>query len=64
MIKGLGFVGVIFVVLAIIFLGIAARDYLKADRQITIACKVRLWLAFIFAAVGIGLSFLERFLSR
>jgi H+/Cl- antiporter ClcA len=52
-------VGVVFACLALVFLGLAWRDYLKEQGRKTISRNVWLRLAFIFAAVGIGLSFLH-----
>jgi hypothetical protein len=52
-------VGVAFVGLALVFLGLAWRDYLKEQGRMTISRNVWLRLAFIFMAVGIGLSFLH-----
>jgi hypothetical protein len=51
----------VFIAIAVIFLGIAFHDYLKAQGQLTIARKVWLRIAFIFAGVGIGLYFLQIF---
>ncbi|HVO83154.1 MAG TPA: hypothetical protein VMU60_01895 [Syntrophobacteria bacterium] len=53
---------VVFVALAVVFVGIALRDYLKAEGKLSIARKTWLRIAFIFAGVGIGLFFLETFL--
>ena len=51
--------GIVFVALAGIFIGIALRDYLNAEGKMTIARKVWLRMAFIFICVGIGLYFLQ-----
>jgi hypothetical protein len=53
--------GIVFIAIAVIFLGIAFRDYLKAEGKLTIARKVWIRIAFIFAGVGIGLYFLQIF---
>lgn len=53
--------GIVFIAIAVIFLGVAFRDYLKAQGQLTIARKVWLRIAFTFAGVGIGLYFLQIF---
>jgi len=55
---------VVFVALAVVFVGIALRDYLKAEGKLTIARKTWLRIAFIFAGVGIGLFFVQVFLVR
>ena len=47
--------GLVFVALAVIFLGIAVQDYLKAEGKITPARQAWLRIAFIFAGVSIGL---------
>ena len=52
---------IVFVAIAIIFIGVTFRDYLKAEGKMTIARKVWLRMAFIFASVGIGLYFLQTF---
>ena len=56
--QGPGSIGLIFVALAVVFVGIAVRDYLKAEAKLTIARKTWLRIAFIFAGVGIGLYLL------
>ncbi|MEW6290758.1 MAG: hypothetical protein AB1545_12990 [Thermodesulfobacteriota bacterium] len=52
-------VGITFVGLGVVFLGLALHDYLKERGMMTISRNVWLRLAFIFTAVGIGLSFLH-----
>lgn len=52
-------VGVAFVGLAVVFLGLAWRDYRREQGRMTISAKTRLRLAIIFMAVGLGLSFLS-----
>ncbi len=54
--------GIVFVALAVVFVGIALRDYLKTEAKMTIARKIWLRMAFIFAGVGIGLYFFQIFL--
>ena len=54
-------VGVIFVALAVMFVGIALRDYLKTEGKLTFARKTWLRIAFVFAGVGIGLFLLQAF---
>jgi len=51
--------GIVFVALAVIFLGVTFRDYLKAEGKMTIARKIWIRMSFIFAAVGIGLYFVH-----
>jgi hypothetical protein len=43
----------VFVGLAVIFFGVAVRDYLKSEGKLTPARKTCLRVAFIFAGVGI-----------
>jgi putative copper export protein len=57
-------VGILFIGISLIFVVLVVRDYLKSGGKMTISRRVWLRLALIFAAVGIGLSFLERFLSH
>ncbi len=54
--------GIIFVAIAVIFIGVALRDYLNTEGKMTIARKIWIRMAFIFAAVGIGLFFVQIFL--
>jgi hypothetical protein len=54
-------VSIIFIGISVIFLIVSFRDYLKTEGKMTIARKVWLRLALIFAAVGIGLYFLQTF---
>jgi len=54
-------IGIIFVALAVVFVGIALRDYLKTTGKMTIAQKVWIRMAFIFAGVGIGLFLIHIF---
>jgi hypothetical protein len=55
-------VGVAFLGLAVVFFGLSWRDYLREQGRKTISRTVWLRLAFIFAAVGIGLCFLHFFI--
>jgi len=54
---------IVFVAIAVIFIGVTFRDYLKAEGKMTIARKIWIRMAFIFAAVGIGLYFLQIFFA-
>ncbi len=60
--NGPAYIGIVFVAIAVIFLGAVIRDYLKTEGKMTIARKVWLRMAFIFAAVGLGLFFVQTFL--
>jgi len=60
-VKGPASIGIVFVALAVVFVGIALRDFLKAEGKMTIARKILIRMAFIFAAVGIGLFFFQIF---
>jgi len=51
----------VFIAIAVIFLGVAFRDYLKTEGKLTIARRIWIRMAFIFAGVGIGLYFLQIF---
>jgi hypothetical protein len=53
--------GIIFIALAVVFLGVALRDYLKTEGKLTIARKIWIRMAFIFAGVGIGLYLVHTF---
>jgi len=57
--KTLPFLGPVFVAAAVIFIGVAIQDYLKAEAKLTPARKAWIRMAFIFAAVGIGLYFVQ-----
>ena len=52
-------IGIAFVALALFFFGLSWRDYLREQGRKTISRTVWLRLAFIFLAVGIGLSLLH-----
>ncbi len=60
--QGPSSIGIVFVAIGVIFIGIALRDYLNAEGKMTIARKIWLRIAFIFAGVGIGLFFMQIFL--
>ena len=60
--QGPSSLSIVFVAIAIIFIGVALRDYLKAEGKMTIARKIWIRMAFIFAAVGIGLFMVQNFL--
>ena len=52
---------VVFVAIAIFFLGAVLRDLLKTEGKLTINRKIWLRLAFNFAGVGVGLFFVQAF---
>jgi hypothetical protein len=54
-------IGIIFFAIAVIFIGVAFRNYLNVEGKMTIARKIWLRMAFVFAIVGIGLYFLQLF---
>ena len=56
-------VGIVFIALAVVFVGITVQDYLKETGKLTIARKTWLRVAFIFSGVGICLSFLNIFIK-
>jgi hypothetical protein len=56
---GAGDPALVFVALAIIFVALALRDYLRGEGQLTPARQTWLRVAFIFAGVGIGLYLLR-----
>ena len=60
--QGPSSVSVVFVAIAVIFIGVALRDFLKAEGKATIARTIWIRMAIIFAAVGIGLFFVQIFL--
>ena len=53
-------IGIVFVAIAVIFISVAFRDYLNAEGKMTIARKIWIRMAIIFAAVGIGLFFVQQ----
>ena len=50
---------IVFVAIAVIFVGVAFRDYLITEGKMTVARKIWIRMVFIFAAVGIGLFFVQ-----
>ena len=44
---------IVFIALAVLFVGLALRDYLKSEDKLTPARKAWLRIAFIFSSVGI-----------
>jgi len=58
------FVSIVFIGISIIFLAVSLRDYLKNGSTMTIARRVWLRMALIFAVVGIGLYFLHVCLNQ
>lgn len=54
-------VSIIFLTISVIFLIVSLRDYLQSKGAKAIARRIWLRMAFIFAAVGIGLYFLNHF---
>jgi hypothetical protein len=51
--------GIVFIALAIIFVGLALRDYLRSENKLTPARKTWLRVAFLFSNVGIFLYVLR-----
>jgi hypothetical protein len=60
--QGPSSLSVVFVAIAVIFIGVALRDYLITESKMTVARKIWIRMAFIFTAVGIGLFFVQIFL--
>ena len=56
-------IALIFIALAIIFVGITLQDFLKENKKFTIARKTWLRMAFIFCGIGIGLLFCNMLLK-
>ena len=52
---------IVFVAIVVIFFGVTFRDYLKAEGKMTIARKIWIRMAFIFAGLGIGIYFVRTF---
>jgi len=52
-------VGTIFIGLAVIFFSLALSDRFRSERQSPVTRRVRIRLALIFAAVGLGLHLLR-----
>ncbi len=57
--QGPSSLSIVFVAIAVIFVGIAFRDYLKGEGKLTIARKIWIRMAFIFAGIGICLYFFQ-----
>ncbi len=55
------YIGIIFLTIALVFVGVALRDYLKTEGKMTIARKIWIRMALIFAGVGIGLFLMQIF---
>jgi len=49
------------VALAVVFLSVTVRDYLKAEGKMTPSRQAWLRVAFIFAGVGIGFYVVQTF---
>jgi len=58
-VEGPASIGIVFVALAVVFVGIALRDYLKTTGKMSIAQKIWIRMAFIFAGVAIGLFLIQ-----
>lgn len=54
----------IFAVIALILFAVAARDYIRAGKTFSIACKIRLRIGIIFIIVAIALVILHNFTGR
>lgn len=55
-------VSLIFIGIALMFLILVARDYLKAERTLTVRMKIWLRMALIFSAAAIGVYALQHML--
>jgi hypothetical protein len=53
--------GIVFVAIAVFFLAAVVRDFIKSEGKLTIARKVWLRLAVIFAGVAVALYFFQVF---
>jgi len=60
-IQGPSSIGIVFVAIAVIFIAVAFRDYLTSENKMTIARKIWIRMAIIFAGVGIGLFLVQIF---
>ena len=60
-IQGPSSIGIVFVAIAVIFIAVAFRDYLTSENKMTIARKICIRMAIIFAGVGIGLFLVQIF---
>jgi hypothetical protein len=54
-------IGLVFVAIAVFFLAAVVRDFLTSEGKLTIARKVWLRLAVIFAGVAVALYFFQMF---
>ena len=59
--QGPSSIGIVFIAIAVIFIGVVLRDYLNAEGKLTIGRKIWIRMVFIFAGVGIGLFFAQFF---
>ena len=59
--QGPSSLSIVFVAIAVIFIGVVLRDFLNAEGKLTVARKIWIRMAFIFAAVGIGLFLVQIF---
>jgi hypothetical protein len=53
-----GRIGLLFLALALLFLGLAVRDHLRAQPRSPLARRTWIRVAIIFAIVGVALQFL------
>jgi len=60
--QGPSSIGIVFVAIAVIFIAVALRDYPTTEGTLTIGRTIWIRMAFIFAAVGIGLFFVQIFI--
>ena len=60
--QGPSSLSIVFVAIDVIFIGVVFRDYLITEGKMTVARKIWIRMAIIFAAVGIGLFFVQIFL--
>lgn len=56
------YIAILFITISLIFLALSFQNHVKNGSHITIARKIRLRMALIFAAVGAGLYFLHTYL--
>ena len=57
--QGPSSLSVVFVAIAVIFMAVAFRNYLKAEGKMAINRKVWIRMPIIFAALGMGLFFVQ-----
>ena len=60
--QGPSSLSIVFVAIAVIFISVAFRDFLKEEGKVSIARKIWIRMAIIFAAIGICLFFVQIFL--